>query len=432
MPNPPLIPDLAQQAPSGPLLLAFSGGLDSSVLLHLLVSVGLGPRLRVVHINHQLQKNSSQWAAHCEQVAGDLSVSCQVIPVQVETGRGVEAGARQARYQALFADARRDGATLITAHHRDDQAETLLLRLLRGAGVQGLAAMRPLDHRQGVAVWRPLLEQPRSVLERYAREQGLRWQEDPSNQDQSLRRNHLRHSILPALRRRWQGTEEVLARTARHMAEASELLDERAAEDARSCGVDGQRFPLTGLSALRPARQRNLLRWWLQDQGASAPSAAVLDQALALQDAAEDSQARVEWGRWAVRLYRGALYVLPRQAQAPWQGELSWPQGSPPPSLPLWQLVSTGVDEGIRLWRPPGDLVLRPFTGGERLLRNGMHQRIKELWRAAGVPPWQRRQWPLLYRGETLVSVPLLGLADGEEKAHCQEWFLLPRHRGGG
>ena len=276
MPKPPLIPDLAEQAPPGPLLLAFSGGLDSSLLLHLLVDAGLGPRLRVVHINHQLQTNSADWAAHCEQIVAGLGLPCRVVTVTVDKDKGIEAGARQARYQALFADASRDGASVITAHHRDDQAETLLLRLLRGAGVQGLAAMRNLDHRQQIAVWRPLLELPRSELERSARERGLQWQEDPSNQDQSLRRNYLRHSILPALRQRWRGADEILARTARHMGDASELLDERAEEDAQACGVSAQRFPLAGLAALRPARQRNLLRWWLNRQGASSPSAAGL------------------------------------------------------------------------------------------------------------------------------------------------------------
>ena len=216
--------------------------------------------------------DSGDWAAHCQQVVSSLGLPCEVIAVQVETGKGIEAGARQARYQALFADAHRDGATVITAHHRDDQAETLLLRLLRGAGVQGLAAMRALDHRQEIAVWRPLLDQSRSVLERHAHEQGLQWQDDPSNQDQSLRRNYLRHSILPALRQRWRGADEILARTAQHMGDARELLDERAQQDADACGVSSQRFPLPGLAALGPPRQRNLLRWWLHRRGASAHS----------------------------------------------------------------------------------------------------------------------------------------------------------------
>jgi len=429
MANLPLISDLAQQAPPGPLLLAFSGGLDSTVLLHLLVEAGFGSRLRVVHINHQLQPDSGDWAAHCQQVVSAMGLPCEVIAVRVEAGKGIEAGARQARYQALFADAHRDGATVITAHHRDDQAETLLLRLLRGAGVQGLAAMRALDHRQGIAVWRPLLDQPRSFLERHAHEQGLQWQDDPSNQDQSLRRNYLRHSILPALRQRWRGADEILARTAQHMGDARELLDERAQQDADAGGVSDQQFPLAALAALGPSRQRNLLRWWLHRRGASAPSAAVLAELLALQGAAQDSQARVEWGRWAVRLFQGALYLLPRDALAPWQGELLWSADSPPPPLPFWRLATTAEEGGVSLMRPPGDLTLRPFTGGARLLRNGMHQRIKELWRAAGVPPWQRHQWPLLYRGETLVSVPLVGLADGEEAASCEEWFLLPHPR---
>ncbi|MED5431929.1 MAG: tRNA lysidine(34) synthetase TilS [Pseudomonadota bacterium] len=417
---------LARSAPPGPLLLAFSGGLDSTVLLHLLIDAGLAARLRVVHINHQLQSHSDKWAAQCQVVASALGLNCRVLTVAVTRGQGVEAGARQARYQALFAEAGVDGATLITAHHQNDQAETVLLRLLRGSGVQGLAAMRPLDRRRGVNVWRPLLDYPRSSLEQYAAERGLNWQEDPSNQDQSLRRNHLRHSIFPALRQRWRGLDEVLSRTASHMEEAAVLLDERAEEDAHAGGVDDRYFPLAALETLNPPRQRNLLRWWLHRQGASAPSAAVLDQMLVLQQAAADSQARVEWGSWAMRLYQGRLYLLPRRALAAWQGEVGWAAGSEPPSLPFWQW-QPGGGTGVTVRRPPGDLILRPFTGGERLLRNGMHQRIKELWRAAGVPPWQRRQWPLLYREEALVSVPLLGVADGEAVDDCEVWHLLPR-----
>ena len=381
MPTSPLIPDLAEQAPPSPRSLPLVVGW----ILPCCCSPRhrLGPRLRVVHIRHQLQPDSANWAAHCEQRVAGLALPFRVVTVTVDTDEGIEAGARQALYHALFADARHDGATVITAHHRDDQAETLLLRLLRGAGVQGLAAMGALDHRQGTTLWRPLLDLPRSALERNARERGLQWQEDPSNQDQRLRRNYLRHSILPALRQRWRGADEILARTARHMSDASELLDERAQEDADACGVNGQQFPLAGLAALRPARQRNLLRWWLHRQGASAPSAAVLAELLALQVNRKPGQGGV--GALGRALVPGALYLLPVR---PWHpaGHLVLAAGSAAAITAILATVAHSR-EGAKADAAARQSDPASLYRCTRLLRNGMHQRIKELWRAAGVPP---------------------------------------------
>jgi len=417
---------LAEQAPDGPLLLALSGGLDSCLLLHLLVKAGLGPRLSAVHIDHQLQADSQGWARFCQALADQQGIPLAIEKVAVDMANGLEAGARDARYSVLLPLARAQGATLVMAHHRNDQAETLLFRLLRGAGVQGLSAMREHSRQQGVALWRPLLSVGRQTLEDWGASLSLSWREDPSNQDQSLRRNYLRHTIFPALRDRWPGADGTLARTADHMAEASELLSEIAQQDADSLGVAGASFPLTDLADLSLARQRNVLRWWLQQNRATAPSAAVLEQLRVLHLAAGDSQARVEWGGYAARLYRGALYLASREAFQPWQGDVLWREGAPPPALPHWHWSKQGGERDIWVLRPPGSLQLRALSGSLVVRRNGLHQQIKELWRAAGVPPWQRRQWPLLLRDGEVVSVPLVGLADGEESANSEHWYLLP------
>lgn len=421
---------LAEQAPDGPLLLALSGGLDSSLLLHLLVMAGLGPRLSVVHVDHQLQSESQDWSRFCESLAQRYDVPFTVEKVAVDLSEGLEAGARNARYAILLPMARRRGATLITAHHRSDQAETLLLRLLRGAGVQGLSAMRPLTVRDGVSLWRPLLELDRQCLALWAQSEQLHWQDDPSNGDESLRRNYLRHRIMPALREHWPGADATLARAADHMAEAAGLLEEIAEADAAEAGVTGARLSLSALPGLSLARQRNLLRWWLQRNGATTPSQAVLEEMLAVQHAAQDSQARVEWGDWAARLYRDALYLARREGFAPWQEDRPWPAGDEPPTINNWCWSREPRPGAIPVTRPPGDLVLRGVTGAAKIQRHGMHQQVKERWRAAGVPPWQRRQWPLLYRGQQLVSAPLLGPADGEVLADCETWFLHPRPDG--
>lgn len=410
----------AAQAPPGPLLLAFSGGLDSSLLLHLLVEAGLGPRLRALHVNHQLQARSEDWAAFCRTRAEALGVPFEEIRISVPTGANLEAGARAARYQALTEQAA--GATVITAHHRDDQAETVLLNLLRGAGVQGLAAMSEHSWLNGLPLWRPLLAFGRVQLEREARRRGLAWVEDPSNADISLRRNRLRHEILPRLAATWPGAPAILARTAGVMADAAALLDERAAEDARALAAARDRLPLEGLAALSRERQDNVLRWWLDQAGAPPPSLAVTGQIHGLLRAPADREASVTWAGHTLRRYRGDLYLLHDRDLRPLSGPLDWRQGHEPPDPGLWRLLP-GEGE-VTLWVPPGDVQLRPFAGGERLRRHGQHQQVSELWRVAGVPPWRRRQWPLLYQEGQLVSVPMIGVADGVDRRRCRPWQL--------
>lgn len=418
--------ELAEQAPEGPLLLALSGGLDSSLLLHLMIRAGFGPRLSVVHVDHQLQADSHQWSRFCQSLAENHGVPFFIRQVRVDSSEGLEAGAREARYGVLLPLATELGATLVTAHHRSDQAETLLLRLLRGAGVQGLSAMRALTLRDGVVIWRPLLSLDRHLLKRWADDEQLRWLDDPSNQDLGLRRNLLRHRVMPQLRQQWQGADATLARAADHMAEAAGLLEEIALSDAASLGVSGRKLPLSELHRLSPSRQRNLFRWWLQASGATAPSQAVLAELLAMQQAADDSQARVEWGCWGVRLYRGALYLSERNGFAPWSGTALWQDGNAPPALPNWRWSRTDEEGAVPVLRPAGDLVLKGLRGASKIQRNGMHQQVKELWRAAGVPPWHRKQWPLLYRDNDLVSVPQVGLAEGEDARACEQWYLIP------
>ena len=208
---------LARRAPAGPLWLAFSGGLDSTVLLHLLVQAGLGPRLSVVHVDHGLHPDSERWAAHCEAVVSALALPFFRESVNVAGRAGLEANARAARYQALCRLA--GDATLITAHHRDDQAETLLLRLLRGAGATGLAAISEHSRRGSTRLWRPLLGVSRETLRGLAEQGGWSWVEDPSNRALHLDRNYLRAEILPRLRLRWPGADAALARAAGHQAD---------------------------------------------------------------------------------------------------------------------------------------------------------------------------------------------------------------------
>ena len=252
--------------------IAFSGGLDSTVLLHLLASLAKIenlPPVSAVHVHHGLQAAADAWPAHCQSVCDALGVPLRVMRVQVSPGASLERAAREARYQA-FMQVMEAGEVLFTGQHRDDQAETLLFRLLRGAGVRGLASMpehRPLA--QGHLV-RPLLAFSRSELEAYAHQHQLQWIEDPSNADPRFSRNYLRHRVFPTLTERWPQAITHLARTAEHMAEAQGLLDELALMDLQRADQPST-FPwlplpslaLEPLRELSDARQRNALRHWL-------------------------------------------------------------------------------------------------------------------------------------------------------------------------
>lgn len=256
---------------------ALSGGCDSVVLTHLLSRLNLGGRLVAIHVHHGLSPNADAWAAFCEGYCRKLGVPLHVSHVVVarDDGCGLEAAARQARY-AAFAEIHAD--CLALAQHRGDQAETLLLNLLRGGGVTGAAAM-PVERRHGSQrLLRPLLGEPRAVIEAYGREHGLNWVSDESNTDTGLTRNFLRHDVLPVVQRRFPGAEGVLAQAAANFAEAVELLDELAALDWASAVADDGAARLTVLRTMTPVRLKNLLRHRLRQLGWQVPVAARLDE----------------------------------------------------------------------------------------------------------------------------------------------------------
>ena len=259
------------------LKIAYSGGLDSHVLLHALVALRATHPLRLVavHIDHGLAAQSGAWSQHCSAVCQALEVAFVLESVQVQggSGEGTEAAARRARYAALARHVG-PGEVLLTAHHQDDQAETLLLQLLRGAGVQGLAGMREAMGFAAGRHLRPLLGFSRAALRHYADSAGLQWIEDPSNADVGYRRNLLRHDVLPLLTQQWPQAAALLARAAQHAGEAALLLDELAAADLDRCRWRDTATVLSvsALQALSPARQRNVLRYWLRVRGFLAPS----------------------------------------------------------------------------------------------------------------------------------------------------------------
>ncbi|MGJ7548234.1 tRNA lysidine(34) synthetase TilS [Pseudomonas alloputida] len=411
--------------------IAFSGGLDSTVLLHLLANHArshASPPLRALHIHHGLQSAADAWPAHCQSICDQLGIELQVIHVQVAPGASLEQAARDARY-AAFNCVLGPGDILFTAQHRDDQSETLLFRLLRGAGLRGLAAMpwqRPLG--QGTLV-RPLLDVSRQQLHDYAQAHGLSWIEDPSNSDTAFARNYLRSEVFPVLQQRWPQASQNLARCAEHLGEALGLLDELAQSDLAQAGEGAspawaglESLDLAVLGELSPARQRNALQYWLSRR-TRLPDTRHWAGWADLRDAAGDAQPiwRLAGGQ-LVRSH-GRIWWLNGDWLKQPVGPLAW--GDPGAALAL-------PDNGnVRLvcTRPMDGLHVAYRQGGEVLDIPGRGRRdLKRLLNELQVPHFVRQRLPLLYCGERLLAVanlPSLGQAD------CQLHWQLPTNAQG-
>lgn len=415
---------------------AFSGGRDSTVLLHALAGLrdDLKPPLRVVHVNHGLSPQADLWADACRRFCERLELPIDVLVVDATArGESPEAAARHARYEACES-LLGEGEGLLTAHHREDQAETLLLQLLRGGGVHGLAAMpevRPLG--RGLLM-RPLLELERATLAAYAERHGLDWIDDPSNFDTGFERNWLRHELLPQLRHRHSAVDRVLARSAGHFAESAELLDELAKGDYRQArGEMEGTLSVPALGSMKPARARNLLRHWLRCRGLPIPGHQRLEQILSsVLTAREDALPQVAWPGGQVRRYRDALYAMfslppPLEDALDWDGRdaLLLPNG-------LGRLrLSAGRGRGLHPDVLAGRLTVRARRGGERCrLAGRKHTRdLKRLLQEAAVPPWLRERLPLLYLDEELAAVPGVGVCqpfavEGDKEGLWPEWDI--------
>ena len=395
-------------------LVALSGGADSACLLTALCPPGRplwrNLPVRAVHVDHGLQSAAAAFRDACEALCRRLEVPLTVVAAVVETGAGVslEAAARDARYAALALQMR-DGECLLTAHHAQDQAETVLLQLLRGAGLKGLAAMPPCRSWQRGWHLRPLLDVTRQDLERYAGAWGVTAVNDPMNADQRFDRVYLRTSLWPLVEARWPGAARALARTARHVGEAQALLDQAAAASVDQLR-DGAALSVPALRALSAAEQRNALRYWILQQSVPPPSARRLAEALRQIVAANDDHLpAVLWGDHALRRYRNRLFLTP--AMPPCVDERGeWATAAAATHLLArglgtlqWSSQSGGLDAA----RLPAMLVVRRRRGGESLKpqRYARTQTLQHLCQSLGVLPWMRNALPLLYAGDELIAV---------------------------
>ncbi|BFM17283.1 tRNA lysidine(34) synthetase TilS [Maricurvus nonylphenolicus] len=397
-------------------VVGLSGGLDSSVLLHGLSLCGFSQPIIACHIHHGLSDHADQWQEHCQSFCAELGVAFVDRAVAVSNlGGGVEEAARQSRYQA-FEDLLEPGDCLLLAHHRDDQAETLLLRLMRGAGPKGLAAIpaqRPIGKAQ---LYRPLLELSRGELEAYAQTHELRWVEDDSNSDEGFDRNYLRRQVMPLLQARWPEFSRNWQASAELCRQQSELSEALAVDDLAEMDPQrdraGHNLSLKALQQLPSSRRQLLLRVWCEQLNIACPSRAQLLQIeQQLISHRQDSEAEVQWAGYSMRCYqqRLYLYLTPATPEPGWT--TSWDL-THSLSLGSSQLQTEQADVGLQAGREYG-VCYR--SGGERCKPQGRNhsQTLKKLLQEYGLQPWLRDRVPLLYLGDQLVAVGDLWICDG-------------------
>jgi tRNA(Ile)-lysidine synthase len=430
--KPQLTPEFLRQfllrhPPAPTYWIAYSGGLDSHVLLHLAAELRqLEPRhpIKAIHVHHGLHRDADAWANHCASTCEALGIELRIMRVDAQPGPGEspEESARIARYHALQTQLG-DKDCLLLAQHRDDQAETLLLQLFRGAGVEGMAAMPEHAELNPGTLARPLLGFSRDQLSDYAVANGLRWIEDDSNRDETFDRNFLRQRILPQLRSRWPGIQGNLARSAAHCAEAGLHLENLADQllmgvihDSRTNTLD-----VEALQGLARHEQKLTVRRWITRSGFRRPATRILERILDESlTAARDRNPVVGWKEAEVRRYRTALHLMRPLPPAPTQSAtfgqwLPWPADETAISLPngngevrMRKIAGTTDSPGLS-WNAwiSGQVRIGYRLGGEKIRlpgRNGSHE-VRKLYQEAGIPPWIRERIPLIFIDDRLAAV---------------------------
>lgn len=374
------------------LVIGLSGGLDSIVLLHaLLQEPELAPKLHAVHVHHGLSTSADAWQAHCEQVCAAYAVPLTVKHIHIKNKSNLEEAARDARFK-IFEACLEPNDCLVLAHHQNDQAETLLLRLLRGAGVDGLAAMQSKRTFGCGYITRPLLNYNKQALEQYAKTHDLVWVDDESNQDLKFSRNYIRHEIMPRVQKIWPRVVEAISACAEHCQEAQANLDDLAHIDCPDLALKQDKLLLTGLTALPLRRLKQVLRIWFKNQGVKALSSVKLE--ILIQEvifSQPDAMPLMHIGKLTVRRYRDSLYLV-REIKKPDIATLTLP------SL----RIPTGAVLDIRF-----------RAGGESLVLHGQTKSLKSLFQAWGVPPWERDSIPLIFINNKLAAV--LDFAVGDD-----------------
>lgn len=393
-------------------LVAYSGGLDSHVLLHVMSQVP-DISLRAVYVDHGLQDASQWWGRHCREICSELAIPYQAIPLnlKVPSGQSLEAYAREKRY-AAFASLLEEGEVLLTGHHQNDQAETLLIQLMRGAGGAGLSAMPMIAGFGKGHLMRPFLNFHRSALEDYASKYQLSFVDDETNEDLRYDRNYLRHQILPQLEERWPGCYGTLSRAALLQGETQRLLDGYLREDLKSfSGQVAGTLSVKLLQACDSAKQRALLRIWITNAGFIAPSAKKLRHIIS--DAlfcSNEASPCIQWQDVEVRRFRDDLYVMEALSIHDESQMFYWDNLNE--DLPIKSLGLSLQSSLLGSWREKAQqqeigLTVKFRQGGESIRPAGRDKSIslKNLFQQFAVPPWMRARMPLVYFNDDLIMV---------------------------
>ena len=399
-------------------LIALSGGLDSTVLLSLFAKLcqkqpHLQPSVRAIHIHHGLSQNAESWAKHCQNLCDQFQIPLIIERVQVDKTNGIEAGAREARYQAIKKHLQTQ-EVLVTAHHLNDQTETFFLALKRGSGLQGLGAMQQRSVLFGMPILRPLLGFTRPQLENYAQKEKLNWITDESNKDNRFDRNFLRNEILPELRERWAYFDLAVQRSAQHCFEQQQLINDLLSEAfAEHCQIKSQ-FKLPQFRQYSPAKQTALLRMWLAENQLEMPSKCQLTQLINdVVFAKEDANPQFQLVNKVIRRYKDSLYLtkpfsdLTKCCLKLEQNMLSLPddlgnltvQENERNLIFYWQNYSVMLDKT--------DLPISirfGYSGKVKHHPKRPREDIKKIWQSLDIPPWQRNRIPLIFYGDELKS----------------------------
>ena len=406
--------NIAEYSRAKVMWVAYSGGCDSHALLHSLAELRseIPAEIKAIHINHGLSPLANAWEDHCRKICSALSIPYLAISVNAKAkDTSPEEAARHARY-AEWKALLNKGEVILLAHHQDDQAETVLIQLLRGSGVKGLAAMPEKQNFSLGLLCRPLLGFSREEIVSYAIENNLNWIDDPSNFDTDFDRNFLRHDIVPLLETRWPSVKKILSRTASHQADANQLLTELAFQDWHHVHTDNQ-IKITELLKLSHQRQRNVLRYWIGDicellLPSTVQLQRVLDEVLT---ASEDANPEVIWRGGEVRRYQGMLYAQEKLLEPKNNTELIWPDILMPLKLDSMGLKLTATSsqgKGLSQEKLNNSRISIKFRqGGEscRPTGRGQTHQLKKLFQEWQIPPWQRASIPLIFVNGELAEV---------------------------
>lgn len=406
------------------LVVGFSGGLDSTVLLHALASHSIcRHQLLAVHINHGISVNSQMWQRHCEQFCLNLGINFIAQSVKLDCSANIEERARTARY-GVFSSLLKDNGCLTLAHHLDDQAETLLLQLFRGAGVDGLAAMTESCSFGNGTLLRPFLTHSRQQLEDYAAFHQLTWIEDESNKDIKYSRNYLRQRVMPLLVEKWPGVVGNIAQAAIHCQQAKMNLDDLALLDCQELASNPRVLSISPLKTFDFERVTNVLRVWLKKNQIQLPSTKTFQRLIhEVVLARSDAVPLVSWGTVQVRRYQNHMY-LEQKNNVDLPPCIAWTEFPKALLIENYAILSAKQAEQGLMVVPDAQVKIRFREGGEELVWRGQTKQLKKLFQEWGIPPWLRGRIPLIYIDDQLAAVVGFAISD-VFFTQCDAWNIL-------